>query len=429
MCSIFGTNITDLELVKEIAIEGEIRGTDATGFALVNEDGYRIYKTDKKASDIDYSKLESAEFTLGHTRKTTQGSEEKSQNNHPFTSEENDFILAHNGVIRNDKSLKTYETDIETDSYAIVQQLEEQQEEQGSGLDIEIVKEVCNKLRGSFALSILDFQNLDLYLLRHRNPLNILFEQETGNLVYASIPEMIRNPLGKETKNNNFIGKIPAKTIYKFNLETKEFEEQAEFSPKIKKITSTTTVYPNKNDTFNKKDESFNLGEMTKYMFSNLSRFGTRKSTKWYNLVECDFCGVHYRDDNNIKAGLTKTNEQGEEKNFCAFCWEGSKDTVKRGHKIKNKHLEKAQEFKETLPEVKSDGFNNMEKHSRGIITASSFSKLDPKEQAKYILCYECGLYFLVEDYAMFKAGTQYYCSDCISRDSVFEKEQAVEVV
>ena len=61
---------------------------------------------------------------------TTQGSEEKNYNNHPFLGQAGgrQFALAHNGVLHNDlmlrRSLKLPHTKIETDSYVAVQLIE-----------------------------------------------------------------------------------------------------------------------------------------------------------------------------------------------------------------------------------------------------------------------------------------------------------------
>lgn len=66
---------------------------------------------------------------MGHTRMTTQGSEEKNYNP-PFLGCAGDlrFTLAHNGILHNDRmlrrSLKLPHTKIETDSYATVQLIE-----------------------------------------------------------------------------------------------------------------------------------------------------------------------------------------------------------------------------------------------------------------------------------------------------------------
>ena len=67
---------------------------------------------------------------MGHTRMTTQGSEKRNYNNHPFLGQAGGqrFALAHNGVLHNDKtlrrSLKLPQTKIQTDSYTAVQLIE-----------------------------------------------------------------------------------------------------------------------------------------------------------------------------------------------------------------------------------------------------------------------------------------------------------------
>jgi len=228
MCSIFGTNITDVEKLKKMGIAGEVRGKDATGVATLTSDKIYIHKNAVKASKFEWGNLPTdGEFYLGHTRKTTKGDENQNQNNHPFISDDNSIVLAHNGVISNDKVNRTYKTDIETDSFSIVQQLEKEKGE--NPLNIEVVKKVCEKLSGSFALSILDITTDKLYLLRHKNPLKILYSQ-SGNLIYASLEKMIREGWEKETQFGTFIGQIEENLIYEFDLQEKKFVNQETFT-------------------------------------------------------------------------------------------------------------------------------------------------------------------------------------------------------
>ena len=89
---------------------------------------------------------------MGHTRMTTQGNEKFNYNNHPFYGHADvNFAFAHNGVLYNDKELKTEKhlpnTQIETDSYVAVQLLEQQ-----GKLDFGSLKSMAESGAGQFLL-------------------------------------------------------------------------------------------------------------------------------------------------------------------------------------------------------------------------------------------------------------------------------------
>lgn len=108
----------------------EVRGTDAAGIAYHSRGQLHIYKRPRPAHAMHWRIPGDAWVVMGHTRMTTQGSEKRNYNNHPFLGrvKEGPFALAHNGVIQNDRSLRKKlrlpRTRIETDSYVAVQLLE-----------------------------------------------------------------------------------------------------------------------------------------------------------------------------------------------------------------------------------------------------------------------------------------------------------------
>ena len=108
----------------------EVRGTDAAGIAYHSRGQLHIYKRPRPAHAMEFQIPGDAWAVMGHTRMTTQGSEKRNYNNHPFLGRVKDgpFALAHNGVIQNDRSLRKKlrlpRTRIETDSYVAVQLLE-----------------------------------------------------------------------------------------------------------------------------------------------------------------------------------------------------------------------------------------------------------------------------------------------------------------
>ena len=159
---------------KTYAIESSIRGTDATGIAYNFRGHINIIKDSKPARKIDFKHNDNITALIGHTRHSTQGSEKKNCNNHPFYGKckNTKFALAHNGVLINDMDLRyrynLRKTKIETDSYIAVQLLEHKKI-----LDFDSLKFMAEAVEGSFSFSILDSEN-NIWLVKGDSPLKIL---------------------------------------------------------------------------------------------------------------------------------------------------------------------------------------------------------------------------------------------------------------
>lgn len=215
MCGLFGfsrygdENVTGLtDLTNSLAEQSAIRGTDATGIAFTSSGGINIIKDSKSAYKMNF-KHPDVKALIGHTRHSTQGSEKKNYNNHPFVGKcrNSKFALAHNGVLCNDrelrKSLHLPKTKIETDSYIAVQLIESRKT-----LNFEGVKFMAEKTEGSFSYSLLDEEN-NIYLVKGDSPLAILHFPNYKMYVFASTDEIlyksvIDTKLFSELKNGNF---------------------------------------------------------------------------------------------------------------------------------------------------------------------------------------------------------------------------------
>ena len=218
MCGLFGFSnyggkkIKDLaDLTNSLARQSAVRGTDAAGIALCTLGNIKICKEAKPAYDIEFKHPDNVTAVIGHTRHSTQGTEKKNWNNHPFMgrTKNSRFALAHNGVIINDKELrKKYKlprTKIETDSYIAVQLIESQRKSDLA----DAIRFTAEKLDGSFSLSILDDRN-NLYLVKGDSPLSILHFPSMKLYVYASTDEILYKslvdfpPLFKALKSCNY---------------------------------------------------------------------------------------------------------------------------------------------------------------------------------------------------------------------------------
>ena len=203
MCAVFGLldfkgklfPAERLRIFKALGKAAEVRGTDAAGVAYVQNGTIQIQKAPRPAHKMRWRIAPDAKFIMGHTRMTTQGSEHRNQNNHPFPGKAGQlpFALAHNGVLYNDDELrqshKLPQTKIETDSYVAVQLLEKE-----GDLSIQSLQHMAEALDGSFTITVLDAKN-NLYLVKGNNPLTVLLLPDFGCYLYASTEEILYNAL------------------------------------------------------------------------------------------------------------------------------------------------------------------------------------------------------------------------------------------
>ena len=205
MCCLFGMidyggNFTGRQrtrLRSILAAECEVRGTDASGIAYNSNGSIHVYKRPVLAHKLRFRIPNDALVIMGHTRMTTQGSEEKNYNNHPFLGQAGGlrFALAHNGVLHNDRmlrrSLKLPHTKIETDSYVAVQLIERKK-----ALDFASLKYMAEQVEGSFTFTLLDEWD-NWYLVKGDNPLCLCHFPRSGLHLYASTEEVLGKALTK----------------------------------------------------------------------------------------------------------------------------------------------------------------------------------------------------------------------------------------
>ena len=163
MCAIFGLldyggtlkHSQRVHIIQELGEAAEMRGIDATGIAFFQRKRLSIQKAPKPAHRMKYRIPKEVKYIMGHTRMTTQGDAKKNYNNHPFSGKAGDqqFALAHNGVLYNDrylrKSCKLPKTEIETDSYVAVQLLEQEKE-----VSFNSICKMTEKIEGHFTFKI-----------------------------------------------------------------------------------------------------------------------------------------------------------------------------------------------------------------------------------------------------------------------------------
>ncbi len=114
MCSISGfslvpgSRVNSRVLANALLTEGEVRGTDASGWAYTTREGKRgMFKKDVPGSQLSLKGMpRKADAVILHTRFATQGHQSVNENNHPQISPNGNIRLVHNGHIDNDKELR-----------------------------------------------------------------------------------------------------------------------------------------------------------------------------------------------------------------------------------------------------------------------------------------------------------------------------------
>lgn len=160
-------------MIAALAAASEVRGIDATGIAYCMNGHLSVYKRPLPAHWMRFRIPEQAAAVMGHTRMTTQGSEYRNYNNHPFSGKAGQpFALAHNGVLTNDRLLRRQEklpvSKIETDSFIIVQLLE-----QAGSIGFQTLRTASEQLAGFLHLYGSGWRRATLYRAREQSVLPV----------------------------------------------------------------------------------------------------------------------------------------------------------------------------------------------------------------------------------------------------------------
>lgn len=198
--------------IRMLSIACESRGTDAAGIAYNHNGKMEIFKKPLPAHKFRFRIPGSVNVVMGHTRLTTQGSEKKNHNNHPFMGRcvNTNFALAHNGILTNDYELKKErklpKTNIETDSYVAVQLIEKE-----GTFNIEAIKDMAESVKGSFCFTLLDEKN-NTYIVKGDNPMALVNFEKYGFYAYASTMEILKEGIRKAGFKKAEYKTIPVET-------------------------------------------------------------------------------------------------------------------------------------------------------------------------------------------------------------------------
>ncbi|MEN2986622.1 MAG: glutamine--fructose-6-phosphate transaminase (isomerizing) [Thermodesulfovibrionaceae bacterium] len=166
MCGIIGY-IGERNAV-EVVLEGlkrlEYRGYDSAGIAYICNSSINTVKCKGKIRNLEAllsSQINSGQVAIGHTRWATHG-KPSDENAHPHIS--GSIAVVHNGIIENYVELKKelvsegYKFISETDTEVIAHLIDKYKKKYSF---IEAIKQTCRRLKGSYALVVLDEQEPD----------------------------------------------------------------------------------------------------------------------------------------------------------------------------------------------------------------------------------------------------------------------------
>ena len=179
MCGIIACVGTD-DAVGELltGLENlEYRGYDSAGIAVQNGSGIAVRKKAGKISELKETiarDVPNGSVGIGHTRWSTHGPP-TDDNAHPHTSQTDEVVVVHNGIIENYESIRRqleaegYEFESDTDTEVIPHLVEHHLDK---GMDVEqAFKTAVDELDGSYAVALMVDGEDKVYAARQDSPL------------------------------------------------------------------------------------------------------------------------------------------------------------------------------------------------------------------------------------------------------------------
>lgn len=199
MCGIIGYVGNDQKAI-EVILEGlsklEYRGYDSAGLAVIEDGKIFIEKKSGKLENLRNAlsgKSERANVGIGHTRWATHGNP-TDENSHPHFSNDGKVAVVHNGIIENYLEIKK---ELEAEGYTFTSQTDSEVvahlfSKFYDGDMLTTLLKVRKKIRGSYALGIIDLDNPEkLICTRKESPL-IIGLGDGKNFIASDIPAILK---------------------------------------------------------------------------------------------------------------------------------------------------------------------------------------------------------------------------------------------
>ena len=186
----------------EVLLEGlkrlEYRGYDSSGVVLLNGKGLQVERAAGKLSALaDRLKTRPLEGRtgLGHTRWATHGGVNES-NAHPHRSCDGRIAVVHNGIIENyqelRRELKTHKFTSATDTEVLAHLIEHHYEKNGRKHPLKAVTAALARVRGSFALGVINADHPDLLIAARVNCPLVLGIGEGENFLASDLSALLK---------------------------------------------------------------------------------------------------------------------------------------------------------------------------------------------------------------------------------------------
>lgn len=224
MCGIVG--FTGTEQAAPILLDGlsklEYRGYDSAGIAVRDGSGETEVVKAKGKLNVLKKMTNNGEAVkgscgIGHTRWATHG-EPSTLNAHPHSSDDENVIAVHNGIIENYQELReklvksNYEFKSQTDTEVAVKLIDYYYKKYGLG-PIDSIARAMIRIRGSYALCVMFKEHPgEIYTARKDSPMIIgIADGET--YVASDVPAIL-----KYTRNVYYIGNMEIAKLEKGNV-------------------------------------------------------------------------------------------------------------------------------------------------------------------------------------------------------------------
>ncbi|WP_303800576.1 glutamine--fructose-6-phosphate transaminase (isomerizing) [Ruminococcus flavefaciens] len=237
MCGIVG--FTGSAQASPILLDGlsklEYRGYDSAGIAVRDgEKQAEIVKSKGKLSELK-KKTNDGEAVkgscgIGHTRWATHG-EPSTLNAHPHTSDDENVIAVHNGIIENYQELRekltksNYTFISQTDTEVAVKLIDYYYKKYNLG-PVDAIARAMIRIRGSYALCVMfkDYPG-EIYTARKESPMIIgIANGET--YVASDVPAILKYTRNVYYIGNNEIAKLEKGKVTFYNIDREEITKE-----------------------------------------------------------------------------------------------------------------------------------------------------------------------------------------------------------